>query len=483
MTSRVLAAVCVGVVTTAALAAQGTLRSYPGWGLAAPAGDVNGDGIADFIGRPSTARDAAVVSGRDGALLHTVPAAVAGAPKFANRPLGDVDGDGKADLALGSDTDLLVYSPATGAVLWRQPTSARLVGSLAGVDDQDGDGRREILVLGSSGAANVMQILSGATGQVLTGATIASFGVALGLGDIDSDGFGDYAIALHFGQHTFDDRLEVFSGRTHERVRSHGAGAGWQFADGWPVDGDLDEDGADDYVFSASSTFSSQTLVVSGASGEPLRSWSTGYFGGTDPGGGPGVGDVDGDGTPDLGLGIAQPQVYSGRTFQPLQPLPGLALAGLEDTNGDGTPEVLTFGLNISHLWTPGSVDFIGLPSVGATGITHTQSMSLSAPAALAGETYLILGTLSGTTPGLSLLGQHLPLNPDAYTTFTASGVPGLLVPGGGTLSATGQATADLMVPGLPASAVGLTLHHAYAVLDSSGLAHVSAPVPFAIWN
>src|SRR5690606_28657527 len=49
-----------------------------------------------------------------------------------------------------------------------------------------------------------------------------------------------------------------------------------------------------------------------------------------------------------------------------------------------------------------------------ATG--GTQALTVHAGAAHAGLTYWIFGSITGSRPGIDLLGVHIPLNPDPYT-------------------------------------------------------------------
>ncbi|MEM7203148.1 MAG: aryl-sulfate sulfotransferase [Planctomycetota bacterium] len=86
-----------------------------------------------------------------------------------------------------------------------------------------------------------------------------------------------------------------------------------------------------------------------------------------------------------------------------------------------------------------------------------------------AGNLYLLGGSASGTSPGLPLQGQVLPLNLDPYLVFTLSN-PSVAPLGnsGGTLDANGRATATFSIPAgvYPPSWVGFELNHAFAVFD-----------------
>lgn len=185
-------------------------------------GDVDGDGSPDFvIGAPgdSVAGDrtgiARVVRGVDGATIHTITGEqtvmllgemVAGA--------GDVDGDGRADFLVGAtrgDFDGLndngsarLYSGATGLLLraWNGTVHGDRLGSgLAGGADIDLDGVPD-LILGSRRFATPSRarVCSGATGAdlfALDGLTAADdFGLVVAwLGDLDGDGRADFGVS------------------------------------------------------------------------------------------------------------------------------------------------------------------------------------------------------------------------------------------------------------------------------------------------
>ena len=103
-----------------------------------------------------------------------------------------------------------------------------------------------------------------------------------------------------------------------------------------------------------------------------------------------------------------------------------------------------------------------------ALGTGGVQTMSLDAGASFAGLSYLVMGSTTGTSPGLVLDGHTLPLVIDAYSIYTLNnaGNPPL---GGtlGVLDSNGQAQATLSIPsGLPAALSGLQLYHAYVVIE-----------------
>lgn len=97
------------------------------------------------------------------------------------------------------------------------------------------------------------------------------------------------------------------------------------------------------------------------------------------------------------------------------------------------------------------------------------QQLHLDAGASEAGNLYFVLGSTSGTTPGIDLDGNNLPLNFDAYLLDTLNN-PNVLpmIDSLGLLDADGQATAIWSLPAgvLGASEVGLQAHHAALVIN-----------------
>jgi hypothetical protein len=133
----------------------------------AAAGDVNGDGLADFMvtgpGRDISGRaDAGVVlllfgaESYEGDALNRGDASVRGA-ETDDAPAGDVDGDGYPDLLIGTASAArpayLIHGPLTGTVELREEGVSFVRDdediaetAVAGGGDIDGDGRSEILI-------------------------------------------------------------------------------------------------------------------------------------------------------------------------------------------------------------------------------------------------------------------------------------------------------------------------------------------------
>ena len=269
--------------------------------------------------------------------------------------LGDVNGDGVSDFAVGSPLEhfhrrpgygpgrVFAVSGATAAVLWRVEGPPWFGEALVELDDFDRDGSPELAVVGGGSRVTV---LSGKTGGTIrvhdlrhpvghqVGTTAAS------LPDVDGDGIGELIVSCP-SRHG----IRVYSGskgRQLLRLQGDRYGSAWG-----PVLGleDVDGDGAGDLAFTRRASQGEgeelppvEVVVVSGRTGEQLYSldlarpsaqWQVTLCT---------VGDLDADGIEDFAVAAAQDsstgdyddlyepgivQLHSGRTGELLRSFAG----------------------------------------------------------------------------------------------------------------------------------------------------------------
>lgn len=167
-----------------------------------------------------------------------------------------------------------------------------------------------------------------------------------------------------------------------------------------------------------------------------------------------------------------------------------LALGTSEDCNQNGLPDECDLSaLTSLDLDNDGTPDTCQALSASAEALSISQGgmleFALHAGPSHAGELYFLLGSFSGTQPGISIDGLVLPLLPDDYFFLTLSG--GAPLQGAnGLLDAVGSASAALVLPAgvLSPSFGGAVVYHAYAAISLSSLSVTltSNAIPTGFW-
>ena len=358
-------------------------------------GDVSGDGVPDYlVGAPFDAGQfgtAWLYSGADHSLLrrHLGPSFDS---LFGTRvgPVGDLDGDGRADYAVGGwhhATTVAkagmaaIYSGIDGSLLFTyvgQEFDAHMGSCFGVLGDIDGDGTDDFFV-GEYKVANgtgLVHVHSGATGgelyRVSGGEQGEWFGVSgAGLPDVDGDGVRDFAISAPSTRLTpvvgagYAVVLSGVDGREIHRFLglARGDRFGWSIAHA----GDVNGDGIADVIVGGDGhdpegrTNAGMARVYSGFDGSVLhhvQGQARGDLFGWDVGG---AGDVNGDGYDDFLVGApsanarelndsGKAYLYSGFDGAQLRVFTGngvgdvlgqSVMGALADSNGDGYPDLV----------------------------------------------------------------------------------------------------------------------------------------------
>lgn len=498
------------------------------------AGDINGDGVQDFLAGAEFADANGVIasgrvyvrSGQNGDLLYLLEGT--GLFQFFGASvseLGDVNGDGIDDFLVGAPGTkvngmnsvgaVMVYSGADGSELYRKTGSAvfDLFGShVSAAGDVNQDGVPDFVVglfyldVGGLNYAGTAKVYSGATGALLYqfDGTLQYQGLgrgATGAGDVNNDGFDDIIVGALSG--TLVDSALVFSGADGSQLYTlQGAGDDYH---GISVDGlgDINGDGFDDLVVGASLADSQglsnngRILVYSGFDGSVLHQVdgfnSDDNLGGTVSS----AGDFDGDGITDF-MGAAQGvdhngldlagsvYIYSGASGALISEiafeevggtLRNFSLDFIGDLSNDGYSDIMVGDAAATQPFQGSGTTFLyGFnpflnPSAttvsAASGGTISYEFDFSSEAGL--FEYRMLVSASG--PGQFQFGIDIPLTFDGLVRRTASGnyPTGFTSGFSGLLTSSGKANGSATLPaGALTSLIGTTLYMA-AVANEAG--------------
>ena len=143
-------------------------------GVKVAVGDINGDGVAETItgANPGGPPQVRVVDGAGGKQLMLFLAFEAGFTGGVNVAAGDINGDGRADIITGAGPGggphVKVFDRKTGAVIrsWMAFAPRFKGGVSVAVQDQNGDGRADIVTTAGGSPAQVT-VFSGKDGAVL----------------------------------------------------------------------------------------------------------------------------------------------------------------------------------------------------------------------------------------------------------------------------------------------------------------------------
>jgi FG-GAP repeat len=236
----------VNVFNTVTHTVIGAFFAFGGFtgGIRVATADVNGDGVADIIVGTGAGAPNGHVKVVDGTLINQVDSTGAIQdsallfsqlvfPGFTGGVFvagGDIDGDGFAEIIVGSDAGatphIKVFSGATSQLIasFFAYSGGFTGGVRVGYGDVNGDGFGDIITGAGAGGQGHVKVISGgsltqvgADGQILDSALLASFlafqgfngGVFVAGGDVNGDGFADIIVGAGNGGPT---NVKAFNG-------------------------------------------------------------------------------------------------------------------------------------------------------------------------------------------------------------------------------------------------------------------------------
>ncbi|WP_439504316.1 beta strand repeat-containing protein, partial [Sediminibacterium sp.] len=355
--------------------------------------------------------------------------------------IGDLDGDGKPDLTVAnwsSNTFSIFRNTATSGSISTSSFAAKVDFTTGtnpqsvAIGDLDGDGKPDLAV--ANGGSNSVSVFrnTATIGSIVSGSFSAKVDLTTGanprsiaIGDLDGDGKSDLAIAIQSSNAVSVFRNTATSGSIGSG--SFAASVFFQATNG-PFSiaiGDLDADGKSDLLFSNSGTSTVSVLrntATSGSIGSGSFAAKIDFTTGTNPYS-VAIGDLDGDGKPDLAVSNGSSNTLSILRNADIQ-LPPTITSFTSTTGPVGTLVTIT-GTNLNN---PTAITIGGVAAIPISN-TGTSLVAMVMPGATTGAVSVTTG--SGTANGTGNF------------TVTASRIPngqqGAKLVGTGAVGAAGQ--------------------------------------------
>ncbi len=389
-------------------------------------GDLNGDGKADLaVANPGSNTVSVLLNtGSAGTINYAAKVDFTTGTTPLSVSIGDLDGDGKADLAVANQSSKTVS-------VFRNTGSVGSIGYAARIDfatgiapysvsigDLDGDGKADLAVANGSNTVSVLLNTSSA-GTINYAAkvdfTTGTDPTSVSIGDFDGDGKADLAVA-----NRNSNTVSVF--RNTSSLGSISYAAKVDFTTGSQPRSvsisDLDGDGKADLAVVNPGSNTVSVLLNTGSAGTinyaAKVDFTTGFI--------PlsvSIGDLDGDGKADLAVANYNSSTVS--VFRNTVPTATPIVTSFTPTSGGVGTSVIITGTNFSGATAVSfggtaatSFSVVSATSIAATVGTGTSgNVSVTTPlgtAALAGFTFVPTPSITSFTPTSGIVGATVTI-------------------------------------------------------------------------
>ena len=353
-------------------------------------GDVNGDGKPDLIVANYCVSNSNCSNGSLGVLLGrgdgTFQAAVSygsGGLDTYSVAVGDVNADGKPDLIVANWCASSNCNGSVGVLLGNGDGTFQAAVSYASggdgafsveVGDVNGDGKPDLVVANASGIGSVGVLLGNGDGTFQTVVSYGSGGrspISVAMGDVNGDGKPDLVVSNECGSNNncANGSVAVLLGNGDGTFQAAPAyGSGGQGAQSVAVE-DVNGDGKPDLIVAsqyADNNYANGSVSVLLGNGDGTFQAAVSYGSGGWNADSVAVGDVNGDGKPDLvvsnecisnnNCANGSVAVLLGNGDGTFQAAPAYGSGGqgaqsvaVEDVNGDGKPDLIVANVCISN--------------------------------------------------------------------------------------------------------------------------------------
>ncbi len=277
---------------------------------------------------------------------------------YGGAAVADVDGDGKLEVAFGTyfgDSRVLVLNGEDGSELWSHDFGRACLDASFRFSDVNQDGKLDLIVPVSNKCR--VYAYDAATGkEIWSYRTGRNDGIDSPPAIVDTD--GDGRLDVVFG--SFKKRLHVVAGGDGERLRTVTGFGG--YVQSGPIVMDVNGDGVKDFI-AATFKADNRLSAIDGKTGEKIWHHQVGKGMGIYHG--PSVGDLDGDGEPELVLSAYDGKVTCLRLKDGKQiwsVAPGdryfMGPTVIADVDGDQQLEVVAVGQKVTVIEADGEIKY-----------------------------------------------------------------------------------------------------------------------------